>query len=146
VHRILTGVGTDGQSTVLSIDPIAEVEAGGSPRVATEIWNSQVLPPKLPYSRPKTIDAAEIDVGIAEGAARCIYVSLAPGYEVPMHRTDTYDVAMVIKGEVDLLLEDGNTVHMAAGDVLVMPCTVHGLRAGPSGCVLTGVAFGIGSP
>jgi quercetin dioxygenase-like cupin family protein len=145
MRKVLTGPGTDGRSTILSDEPIAE-PAPGESRAATEIWMTPTLPPELPYPRPKKIDAAELDVGIPLGAARTIYSVLAPGHEVPMHRTDTYDVAFVIRGSAELLLQDGSSTELYAGDVFVMPCTVHGIRVGPGGVVLTGIAMGIGRP
>jgi quercetin dioxygenase-like cupin family protein len=96
--------------------------------------------------RPKTTEAAELDVGVPSGAARTIYSVLAPGHQVPMHRTDTYDVAFVIRGSVELLLEDGSSTELNAGGVFVMPRTVHGIRVGPDGVVLAGIAIGIGRP
>lgn len=145
MRTILTGPGPDGRSTILSDEPIAE-PAPGESRAVTEIWMTPTLPPELPCARPKTIEAAEIDVGIPLGAARTIYSVLAPGHQVPMHRTDTYDVAFVIRGSVELLLEDGSSTELNAGDVFVMPGTVHGIRAGSDGVVLTGIAIGIGRP
>jgi len=145
MRKVLTGPGCDGRSTILSDEPIAE-PAPGESRASTEIWMTQALPPELPYVRPKTTEAAEMDVGIPLGAARTIYSVLAPGHEIPMHRTDTYDVAFVIRGSVELLLQDGSSTELNAGDVFVMPCTVHGIRVGADGVVLTGVAIGIGRP
>jgi quercetin dioxygenase-like cupin family protein len=145
MRKVITGPGPDGRSTILADEPIAELAPGQS-RAATEIWMTPALPPELPYVRPKTIEAAEIDVGIPLGAARTIYSVLGPGHEVPMHRTDTYDVAFVIRGSVELLVEDGSSTQLHAGDVFVMPCAVHGIRVGPDGVVLTGIAIGIGRP
>jgi quercetin dioxygenase-like cupin family protein len=145
MRNVLTGPGPDGRSTILSDEPIAEL-APDENRAMTEIWMTPALPPELPYARPKTIEATELDVGIPLGAARTIYSVLAAGHQVPMHRTDTYDVAFVIRGSVELLLEDGSSTELNAGDVFVMPCTVHGIRVGPGGVVLTGIAIGIGRP
>jgi quercetin dioxygenase-like cupin family protein len=145
MRKVLTGPGPDGRSTILSDEPIAEL-APGQGRAATEIWMTPTLPPELPNARPKTIDAAELDVGIPPGAARTIYSVLAPGHQVPMHRTGTYDVAFVIRGSAELLLQDGSSTELRAGDVFVMPCTVHGIRVGTDGVVLTGIAMGIGPP
>lgn len=63
MRKVLTGPGPDGRSTILSDEPIAE-PAPGESRAATEIWMTQALPPELPYVRPKTTEAAEMDVGI----------------------------------------------------------------------------------
>jgi len=104
MRKVLTGPGPDGRSTILSDEPIAEL-APDENRAVTEIWMTQALPPELPYVRSKTTEAAEVDVGIPLGAARTIYSMPAPGLQVPMHRTDTYDVAFVVRGSVELLLE-----------------------------------------
>ena len=41
-----------------------------------------------------------------------------------MHRTRSIDYAVVIEGEIDMLLPDGE-VHLRAGDVLVQQATDH---------------------
>jgi mannose-6-phosphate isomerase-like protein (cupin superfamily) len=41
-----------------------------------------------------------------------------------MHRTRTLDYAIVISGEIDMLLDDGE-VHLKAGDVVVQQATNH---------------------
>ena len=41
-----------------------------------------------------------------------------------MHRTRSVDYALVLEGEIDMLLDDGE-VHLRAGDVLVQQGTSH---------------------
>ena len=41
-----------------------------------------------------------------------------------MHRTRSIDYAVVLAGEIDMLLDDSE-VHLEAGDVLVQQGTVH---------------------
>ena len=41
-----------------------------------------------------------------------------------MHRTRTVDYALILSGEIDMLLDDGE-VHLKAGDVLVQQATNH---------------------
>jgi uncharacterized cupin superfamily protein len=41
-----------------------------------------------------------------------------------MHRTRSIDYAVVMEGEIDMLLDDSE-VHLAAGDVLVQQATHH---------------------
>jgi hypothetical protein len=41
-----------------------------------------------------------------------------------MHRTRTIDYAIIMSGEIDMLLDDGE-VHLKAGDVLVQQATNH---------------------
>ena len=41
-----------------------------------------------------------------------------------MHRTRSVDYAVVLSGEIDMLLDDSE-VHLEAGDVLVQRATSH---------------------
>jgi uncharacterized cupin superfamily protein len=41
-----------------------------------------------------------------------------------MHKTRSIDYAIVIEGEIDMLLDDSE-VHLAAGDVLIQQGTNH---------------------
>jgi mannose-6-phosphate isomerase-like protein (cupin superfamily) len=45
-----------------------------------------------------------------------------------MHTTDTVDIDVVISGEVDLELDDGETVHLGAGDCVIQNGTRHAWR------------------
>jgi len=42
-----------------------------------------------------------------------------------MHRTETLDYAILLKGQCDLELDDGKTVRMKAGDICVQRGTMH---------------------
>ena len=42
-----------------------------------------------------------------------------------MHRTLTIDYAVVMQGEIFMILDGGKEVHLKAGDVLVQRGTVH---------------------
>jgi hypothetical protein len=47
-----------------------------------------------------------------------------------MHTTDSVDYAVVIEGELDCELDEGRTLHLAAGDCLVQRGTRHAWRNG----------------
>ena len=49
----------------------------------------------------------------------------APGSPKFMHRTETLDYAILLSGECDLELDDGKTVHLTQGDVVVQRGTMH---------------------
>jgi quercetin dioxygenase-like cupin family protein len=42
-----------------------------------------------------------------------------------MHETDTLDVIVLVKGKVDLLLDDGEARSLKPGDVVVQRATNH---------------------
>ena len=58
-----------------------------------------------------------------------------------MHRTDTVDYVVVLSGEVSLELDDGETVHLSAGDCVVQNGTRHAWRNSSSAPCL--IAFAI---
>jgi mannose-6-phosphate isomerase-like protein (cupin superfamily) len=45
-----------------------------------------------------------------------------------MHVTPTTDYALLLEGELSLELDDGETVHLSAGDLVVQQGTRHGWR------------------
>jgi quercetin dioxygenase-like cupin family protein len=49
----------------------------------------------------------------------------APGAPKFMHRTETVDYAILLSGECDLELDDGKTVHLTEGDIVVQRGTMH---------------------
>lgn len=68
------------------------------------------------------------DIGIVDNAAMLREMGIAEGQggarHATMHRTRSIDYAVVISGEIDMLLDDSE-VHLEAGDVLVQRGTNH---------------------
>jgi uncharacterized cupin superfamily protein len=63
-----------------------------------------------------------------------------------MHRTRTLDYAIVLKGEIDLLLDDSE-VHLRAGDVIVQQGTNHAwLNRGSRTCRVAFVLIDAAEP
>ncbi|KAI3531579.1 cupin [Colletotrichum filicis] len=52
-------------------------------------------------------------------------VDMAPGSLSPMHRTVSLDYGVVLEGEIDLVLDSGETRRMRRGDVSVQRGTMH---------------------
>jgi len=70
-----------------------------------------------PEGTVKTDNAAVLrEMGIAAGTA--------PVRHAHMHRTRSIDYAIVLSGEIDMLLDDSE-VHLKAGDMLVQRGTIH---------------------
>jgi len=96
--------------------------SGGADRAARDIG---VPPPPNgsifrvvdfpPEQGARSRDAILAEMGIKEhGGAR----------HATMHRTRSVDYAVVLEGEIDMLLDEGE-VHLKAGDVLVQQGTNH---------------------
>lgn len=56
------------------------------------------------------------------------YVDIPPDFTSPMHRTVSLDYGVLLEGEVDLVLDSGETRAMRRGDVCVQRATMHAWR------------------
>jgi quercetin dioxygenase-like cupin family protein len=64
-------------------------------------------------------------------------LELRPGTTPRVHRTDSLDYAVIMKGEIDMELEPGEITRLQAGDVVVQRGTVHNwINRGPEPCVI----------
>jgi quercetin dioxygenase-like cupin family protein len=59
------------------------------------------------------------------GGTAAAIISLKPGAQSPMHRTFTMDWAVILEGEIELILDGGETRRLRTGDSVVMRGTMH---------------------
>ena len=56
------------------------------------------------------------------------HVDVPPGSVSPMHRTVSLDYGIVIKGDIELILDSGERKKMVAGDIAIQRGTMHAWR------------------
>ena len=79
--------------------------------------------------------ANSIETTISNGTVFRI-VKYDPGVTPRNHRTDSIDYAVVISGEIDMVI-DVETVHLKQGDVLVQRGTIHNwVNKGTEPCLI----------
>lgn len=67
--------------------------------------------------------------GIVIGTGTVLrHVDMAPGVISPMHRTVSLDYGIVIEGEIELILDSGDTRRMVPGDIAIQRGTMHAWR------------------
>jgi len=159
MRRVITGLDEHGRSTVLLDGPapvaflvdentqlskIDEISADMSPDpelgLVHELWRLDDQPsaiaadPTAPLTQP----------GFAPATAHTqwILTQMGAGAYTPMHSTPSVDYAVVVSGDVELGLENGS-VHLSAGDTMLVNAVKHSWRAGPDGCVLATVLVGL---
>jgi naringenin degradation protein FdeH len=148
VRRIVTGHDGQGKAVVLGDGPAPNVKVRAASRlVSTLLWVTD----ETPADMSGRADRAERSIGVAPPANGSILrvVDFPPltaaGSAVDhaavlremgladegqsdrhpsMHRTRSVDYAIVLAGEIDMLLDDSQ-VHVNAGDVLVQQGTNH---------------------
>ncbi|KAK7745341.1 hypothetical protein SLS53_002837 [Cytospora paraplurivora] len=65
---------------------------------------------------------------VLPGGSVCRIVDITPGGESPMHRTVSIDYGVVLEGEIELVLDSGESRVMKRGDVSVQRGTNHQWR------------------
>jgi quercetin dioxygenase-like cupin family protein len=135
VRRVVTGHDVNGKA-VVKIDEIATKRSSNRRgHQGVLIWTTDATPADISSEK----DGAEWQVApppIANGSIFRI-TEYSPGVESRMHRTDTIDYVIVMAGEIDMRLDDGNEVHLKAGDVVVQRGTYHDwINRGNAPCVI----------
>ena len=72
---------------------------------------------------------ASKNLGLVSGGGTVLrYVDFAPDYTCMMHRTQSVDYGIVLEGEVESILDSGETQLLRRGDVMVQRATMHAWR------------------
>ncbi len=147
MRRVVTGLDERNHSVVLFDDrmPLNSVAPG---IVATNFWITDTYPPSLskqdPSARPigtappdngtkfRVVEFAPLDPATeAKMPPDMIMkgITNAPAKGIPvthplMHRTRSLDYAVILSGEIDMMLDDAS-VHLKQGDVIVQQATNH---------------------
>lgn len=126
VRRIVTSEDSAGRSYVLKVGPSGNVVTLNGSRI-NRLWETEGMPVPIPVTR---------DLGAAAGNAyrpgfvgSSLYVAdLPPGSDladIPVHKQESMDYIVLLEGEVDLVLGNGERVAMKRGDVLIQAGNDH---------------------
>ena len=150
IRRVVTTHDVTGRAVVLLDGPASNIKHETAGPVATLLWVTDSTPPDI----ASDVDAADRVIGVPPPPGGTIFrvvefppagendaqisreevlkeMGIAPdaGTEGKsrhrdMHRTNSIDYAVVMSGEIDMLLDDSD-VHLKAGDVVVQRATNH---------------------
>ena len=130
-RRVVTGQDKEGRSAV-KWDSAIDGKPGRERFEKVDLWATDRLPVRLTEDDPATW---EFGTTIANGSVFrfCRY---EPGVAERWHRTDSLDYGIVLSGEIDMQLDEGE-VHLKAGDVVVQRGTLHNwVNRGTEPCVI----------
>jgi quercetin dioxygenase-like cupin family protein len=134
VRRVVTGHDEAGRA-VVKVDEIADNIVSKRPGSSSIVaWSTQ----GFPVSNDDDTDPSGASIGTTIENGTVFRIGrYAPGVTPRNHRTDSIDYAVVMSGEIDMELDDGVTVHLKAGDVLVQRGTIHNwVNRGTEACVI----------
>jgi mannose-6-phosphate isomerase-like protein (cupin superfamily) len=148
-RRVVTGIDQSNKAVVL-FDSSLTLKPGGSGNPAANLWMTDSLPPGFSFkddagARPiglsppdngtviRVVEFPPLDPAKEAAMAPDFMMKVvgehAPARGLPvkhplMHRTRTVDYAIIMAGEIDMMLDDA-VVHVKAGDVVVQQATNH---------------------
>jgi quercetin dioxygenase-like cupin family protein len=134
VRRVITGHDDNGRAKVV-IDEVAKNVIQGRPGAhSANIWTTE----GWPANNEGSADAGARKTGTTlDNGTVFRVINFAPGVQARNHRTDSIDYLVVISGEIDMELDDGASVHIKAGDVLVQRGTIHNwVNKGTEPCIV----------
>ena len=147
IRRVVTGHDKNGKAVVLSdeLAPSVKTNPLRPGHRSTDIWKTSAADPTLgprqihPAPRGTIIRVAEILPesdelrNLSPEGARAVFAAMGNeaastfgrgGRHPMMHRTQTVDYAVVLEGELTMLLDDEDVV-LKAGDVVIQRGTNH---------------------
>jgi mannose-6-phosphate isomerase-like protein (cupin superfamily) len=148
IRRVVTGLDDNNHAVVL-FDSRVPLKPGPSGITSTNFWITDSYPPSLSKedtaNRPIGISPPDngtkfrvVEFSPLDAAAEAKLppdlvmkgVNHPPAKGLPvkhpmMHRTRSLDYAVILSGEIDMMLDD-TTVHLKQGDVVVQQATNHG--------------------
>ena len=122
VQRVVTGHDAQGRAVFKSEDvtPTRMIPSGDASFLL--MWTTATVP----ADNNDETDGRLRDAGLTLNQGSVIrIVDMLPGKESPMHRTNSIDYGIVLKGEIELELDDGAKRTIREGGVIVQRGTTH---------------------
>lgn len=123
VRRVITGHDAQGKA-IVKVDEVCTDFVEGRPNgFVRNIWTTDTTPADNSGQQDGGARAGRFTM-IENGTVFRI-LHFLPGVAQRVHRTDSIDYLVVMAGEIDMELDDGVSVHLDTGDVMVQRGTVH---------------------
>jgi mannose-6-phosphate isomerase-like protein (cupin superfamily) len=148
LHRVVTALDANNKSTAL-FNAMVPLKVGGAGEGVATIWVTQKTPADFSWNADRSAERKGFSP--VRNGSQFLIVDFPPvgpdvdklpmdtmmkvvGADAPqrgmpptnplMHRTRTVDYAIIMQGEIDMMLDTG-PVHLKAGDVVVQQATNH---------------------
>ena len=134
IRRVVTGHDEKGRAVVLVDEACKNVVSKRERHQSCVVWSTGAFPA---YNSGEEDGGARNIASSDPNGSVFRIVRFEPGVAPRTHRTESIDYAVVISGAIDMELDDGCRVHLAAGDALVQRGTMHNwINRGGEPCVI----------
>ncbi|PPQ88222.1 hypothetical protein CVT25_005187 [Psilocybe cyanescens] len=131
ITRIVSGVGNNENTTTIDSIPFHDTGLWGA--TTALLWRTSETPSKDSNTKSEFDGARRpgdrFGGFVSSNGTNFIVQDLAPGAEVPLHRSDTIDYIIMISGEI-ISISPGKEedFRLKAGDILVRKANAHGYK------------------
>ncbi|BFZ64085.1 hypothetical protein YB2330_005223 [Saitoella coloradoensis] len=126
--RFVTAHDSSGKSTFMKEGTVDVVPVGGGAALFALMWSTDTAKPDVVNDERDGGEASpQKNDGVLcrENGNTLRYIDFPPQSKGLMHRTDTLDYGIVLKGDIELELDSGEKKSMKSGDVAVQRGTNH---------------------
>lgn len=132
VTRHITGHNAAGKAIVQSSTPGDWKSYEESQMAFNVVYTTSQFPADLNHdadiaAHDKLQESGKLGLVNPKGTV-CRIVDFAPNNPCVVHRTQSLDYGIVLEGQVEMVVEEGEPVRMQRGDVAVQRATMHGWR------------------
>ncbi|KIJ42128.1 hypothetical protein M422DRAFT_254822 [Sphaerobolus stellatus SS14] len=125
-RRVVTGLGEDGKAKILYDDREGRVETFPSGSNFQTVWLTDRVPADVTRETNEDPTKGEkLYQGPVNDGSVGVFVNFPPGARAPMHSTKSIDYGIIVEGELELELDNGEKTVLKAGDVIVQRQTKH---------------------
>ena len=125
IRRVVTGHDAKGVAKILSDGPATNVRSSRPGSASTLMWSTFETPADISVGEDvEDLGARVLGTAPPENGTRFTINDIPPGRPGVMHRTETLDYAIVLAGEVEMVMDD-SSVLLKAGDVVIQRGTNH---------------------
>ena len=125
IRRVVTGHDAKGVAKILSDGPATNVRSSRPGSASTLMWSTFETPADISVGEDvEDLGARILGTAPPENGTRFTINDIPPGRPGLMHRTETLDYAIVLAGEVEMVMDD-SSVMLKAGDVVIQRGTNH---------------------
>ena len=131
VRRIVVSNDSTGTSRVTRDEVLeAETVSPSLPIAGTELWVTDQMPVDNTLEAEEEQQQGSLsrfhNLYVRNGQGSAFRITEIPaGTPAVFHRTESVDYDVILSGEVDLVLDDDQRVHMKAGDTAIVRGALH---------------------
>ena len=115
VRRVVTGHDENGKA-IVDIDEVVTSAGGSRPGLSAKVlWTTDQSP--ADNNSNEDMSLRPVHAAAPNGSTLRV-IEYLPGVYPRNHRTSSVDYAFVVKGEIDMTMDE-TEIHLSAGDVLV---------------------------